>query len=315
MKSWKLVQRFSQDYDLALGTLLKDDNQHNEPGMLERVQLAAYYSQTVDRPRTALNLMRSYLQSATLNVFRNKHPEMTRWARAEAAKCDVLLVDHYEMFQYVPDTFSGKVILHQHNAEYVIWERFAALENDAVKKAVLKAEATRVKKAEKKYCQRANLVLATPNDIEKLVAIGVDASKCKVTYHLGDDGMMKLPDIEWEATQPSLLFVGTLPWEPNANGLIWFIDKCWPELKAQMPELSFNIVGRDPDQRLLQRAEMHPDITLHGFVEDLEPIHQRSRAFVVPLLFGSGMKVKVLHGLYRGIPICLLYTSPSPRDA
>ena len=70
-----------------------------------------------------------------------------------------------------------------------------------------------------------------------------------------------------------------------------------------MPELSFDIVGRDPDQRLQQRAAANPDIHLHGFVDDLEEFHQRCRVFVVPLLFGSGMKVKVLHGLYRGLPM------------
>lgn len=303
MKSWKLVERFSESFELSLGVLLKDDNTDNEPGFLDQVTLANYCSKKVTRPRNAINLMRSYLQSDTLNVFRNKVPEMAEWVKQQASTTDVLLVDHYEMFQYVPDSYTGKVVLHEHNAEYVIWERFAELETDAVKKTVLKTETARVKKAEKKYCERANMVLATPNDIEKLVSIGADRSKCKVTYHLGDDSMATLPPVTWQQTQPSLLFIGTLPWEPNANGLIWFIDKCWPELKAQMPELAFDIVGKNPDQRLLQRAAADPDINLHGFVEDLEPLHQSSRVFIVPLLFGSGMKVKVLHGMYRGLPM------------
>lgn len=303
MKSWQLVQQFSKSYTLSLGALLKDDNELNEPGFLELAELEAYFSKKVVRPRNAFNLMRSYLQSDTLNVFRNKVPEMAEWVQQQAPKANVLLVDHYEMFQYVPQDFEGKVVLHEHNAEYLIWERFAELENDAVKKTVLRTETGRVRKAEKKYCDRADLILATPNDIDKLVEIGADRAKCRETYHLGDDSMMELPEIGWEQTQPSLLFVGTLPWEPNANGLVWFIDKCWPELKAQMPELTFDIVGRDPDARLTQRAEADADITLHGFVEDLEPLHQRNRVFIVPLLFGSGMKVKVLHSMYRGIPM------------
>ena len=39
-----------------------------------------------------------------------------------------------------------------------------------------------------------------------------------------------------------------------------------------------------------------------GFVEDLESLYQGHRVFIAPLRFGSGIKVKVINGLYRGIP-------------
>ena len=91
MKSWKLVERFSRSYELVLGTLLKDDNAENEVDFSQRVQLADYFSKKVDRPRNAFNLMRSYLQSDSLNVFRNKVPEMAAWVQEQAPKADVLV--------------------------------------------------------------------------------------------------------------------------------------------------------------------------------------------------------------------------------
>jgi glycosyltransferase involved in cell wall biosynthesis len=37
-------------------------------------------------------------------------------------------------------------------------------------------------------------------------------------------------------------------------------------------------------------------------VENVEPYFQKSRIFITPLRFGSGIKVKVVNALYRGIP-------------
>lgn len=39
-----------------------------------------------------------------------------------------------------------------------------------------------------------------------------------------------------------------------------------------------------------------------SFVDDLRPFYSKSRVFVSPLNFGSGIKVKVISALYRGIP-------------
>ena len=49
-------------------------------------------------------------------------------------------------------------------------------------------------------------------------------------------------------------------------------------------------------------AAQDSSIVLTGFVEDLEPYFQQGRVFITPLRFGSGIKVKVVNALYRGIP-------------
>ena len=49
--------------------------------------------------------------------------------------------------------------------------------------------------------------------------------------------------------------------------------------------------------------DTHLSIRLLGFVQDLEPIYLEGRVSVAPLLFGSGMKVKVLDAMARGVPV------------
>ena len=66
--------------------------------------------------------------------------------------------------------------------------------------------------------------------------------------------------------------------------------------------MRFDIVGKGPDQRLQDAAAIWDGISLKGFVPDLQEIYNEARVSVAPLLLGSGMKVKVLDAMARGMP-------------
>jgi len=113
---------------------------------------------------------------------------------------------------------------------------------------------------------------------------------------------LERPSLQFEHSEQSLLYVGSLGWEANVDGLLWFIDRVWPELIKKHPNLIFNIVGKNPDKRLIEAVKPYQGIKLTGFVDDLEPYFQQHRVFIAPLRFGAGMKVKVLNAMCRGIP-------------
>lgn len=303
IKSWRLVEHWSRTADLRVICALKNDDAAELGRLRRKLQGLEIHGVPVEKPRTALNLLKSYLRAPTLNVYRNASAEISKLTEKWAPDADVIFVDHYEMAQFVPKNTHAKVVLHTHNAEYVMWQRLSEIEANPLKRFLLRFESNRIQAAERKYSKRADLVLAAPNDIEALVAIGVERNKCSVTYHLGDDSMLDVPATSFQETEKALLFVGTLTWEANIDGLLWFLRFVWPALKSREPEIHFYIVGKNPDKRLLDAAAGDAAITFTGFVDDLEPYHRKARVFVIPLRFGSGIKVKLLHALYRGIPV------------
>ena len=238
-----------------------------------------------------------------LNVYRSYSKEFAKNIKNHIYHYDMVICDHYEVFQYLPDDYKGRIILHQHNAYYLMWERYAQTsEHNFAKRLVSFFESKRVKRYEKKACKYANLVFASPNDIDSLSQIGVDKEKFSYTYHLGDDSQLKMPSLQFNQTTKSLLYIGSLGWEANIDGLLWFFTKVWPKLKLQHPDLIFTIIGKKPDQRLLDAVKAYEDIRFTGFVDNLEPYFLKHRVFVAPLRFGAGMKVKVLNAMCRGIP-------------
>lgn len=302
IKSFKVVEFLSTQYDVSVACLLKNDDALHTAAFLQAVKINRLIAESCDIPRTAKNLILSNLQGIPLNLYRNKSEAFKEKVNAVIQEYDVIFCDHYVMFQYIPKEYKGNVILHEHNCEYLIWKRYADIERQLLKKLALLNQAYRIRHYERTICEQATTVLAAPNDTEELGKIGADTSKFLETYHLGDDHLLTLPDLQFDKTELALLYVGTLSWEANIDGLVWFFQKTWPLVKQQHTDIKLYIVGKNPDTRIKEMAAKDNAIILTGFVEDIEPYFQKSRLFITPLRFGSGIKVKVVNALYRGIP-------------
>ncbi len=290
LKSWKLLEFLTQNYQVSVGSILKADDEDYVHDFILQAQINDFYFTPVKCARGIINLIKSYWHQMPLNIYRTYSDYFACKIKENICDYDMVILDHYEVFQYIPKNYKGKIVLHEHNAYYLMWDRYAKdKEHSFAKRLVCYFEAIRVRKYEKSACKKAHLVFASPNDIDSLESIGVSRKKCHYTYHLGDDSQLKLPALKYDNTQESLLYIGSLGWEANVDGLLWFIESVWPELLKQHPQLTFSIVGKNPDQRLITAVEACHGIKLTGFVQNLEPYFQQHRVFVAPLRFGAGM--------------------------
>jgi glycosyltransferase involved in cell wall biosynthesis len=115
------------------------------------------------------------------------------------------------------------------------------------------------------------------------------------------NGTRLLPIAERDPVK-RLLFVGSLGYEPNRAGLEWFLERIWPLIRRAVPEAEVDVVGGKPAPRLLSRHG-NDGILVHGFVEELGPLWRRAACSVVPLLAGSGTRLKILESLSRSVPV------------
>lgn len=96
-----------------------------------------------------------------------------------------------------------------------------------------------------------------------------------------------------------LLYVGNIGYWPNAEAVLWFASEVWPELRRRCPNVSFEVVGREPTPEVLKLAEQ-PGISVTGPVESVRPYLAAAQVVVVPLRSGTGTRLKVLEGLAAG---------------
>jgi glycosyltransferase involved in cell wall biosynthesis len=103
-----------------------------------------------------------------------------------------------------------------------------------------------------------------------------------------------------------LLFVGNFGHLPNVDAAFWLVDEIWPSISKLMPEAKLVIAGSAPPASLRRRVQRSTlGITLTGWVskQRLDAIYRESRAVIVPLRFGAGVKHKVVSAVVRGCPV------------
>lgn len=106
------------------------------------------------------------------------------------------------------------------------------------------------------------------------------------------------------AGKEGLLFVGGFAHPPNKDGVLWFANEIFPDIRRQIPEITFRIVGSKADEEVQALGERE-GIEVLGFVSDerLSELYQESRIVVVPLRYGAGVKGKVVEALHEGAAI------------
>jgi len=101
----------------------------------------------------------------------------------------------------------------------------------------------------------------------------------------------------------TLLYVGTLSYEPNREALRWFIQSVFPAFASRYPDARLLVVGRFPDEATQKLCDSRPDVELHSDVPDVKPYYERARAVVVPVLTGSGTRIKILEAAAAQRPV------------
>jgi glycosyltransferase involved in cell wall biosynthesis len=104
--------------------------------------------------------------------------------------------------------------------------------------------------------------------------------------------------------EPTYLFLGNLHYPANAYSLSLFMARTMPQLIKVEPRAKLLVVGRHRGTGLAEQASsLGSHVEFLDFVEDLAPLMATAAAMVIPLVYGSGLKMKALDALYYGIPM------------
>ena len=85
----------------------------------------------------------------------------------------------------------------------------------------------------------------------------------------------------------------------NIDSLDWIVNKILPKVKHPV---KFMVVGKAPDE-IKDKYRNNKQVFFTGRVERLEDYICKSRIFLSPLLYGTGIKTKILEAMSMGIPV------------
>jgi glycosyltransferase involved in cell wall biosynthesis len=215
---------------------------------------------------------------------------------------DIIQLEGLYVCPYIPvirKYSSAKIVYRAHNIEHEIWER-TALNSKGIVKWYLQILSKRIKIFEINLLNDYDLIVPiTERDGAILNELG--NKKPLQVSSTGIDSSVLVPNAK-NLEHPSLFHIGSLEWTPNQEGLIWFLDNCWDKVHKKYPDLRFYIAGRNAPVWLQKKFELQ-HVIFKGEIPDAYEFMNSKSIMVVPLLSGSGMRIKVIEGMALGKPI------------
>ena len=104
--------------------------------------------------------------------------------------------------------------------------------------------------------------------------------------------------------RPEFVFLGALNVAHNAVAIESFLANYLTAVLALIPDTKITIIGKGESANLQALAAQYPDhIELRGYVENIDEVLQSACAMILPLTFGTGVKIKIIDSLRCGLPL------------
>jgi glycosyltransferase involved in cell wall biosynthesis len=189
-------------------------------------------------------------------------------------------------------------VLRAHNVEYKIWERYAENEKNIFKRFYYRHLAKRGLKFEQEYIKPLDgLIAMSSNDAAEFRQMGFNGKIESIPPGIDLSSYPSVAPPKAEQMH-KIGFLGSLEWMPNVQGLQWFLDYAWPLLRNRVQNAELHVGGRNPTEEV--KAWDYPGVTIHGEVEDAKAFLQDYPIVIIPLLSGSGVRIKLLEALALG---------------
>lgn len=219
-----------------------------------------------------------------------------------APDVDLIVCDFLAPAINVPASLCGRTVLFQHNVEAMIWQRHASVPQNALRRAYMQLQWRRMLDFEAATCQRfAHVVAVSEGDAAVFRGEYGATSVSDVSTGVDLGYFSPTPGIRRGTRE--LVFVGSMDWMPNDEGIRWFASEVFPLVQQQIADARLTVVGRSPSAGLRDAAAANRAIEITGTVPDVRPYLERAALSVVPLRIGGGTRLKIYEAMALGVPI------------
>ena len=205
---------------------------------------------------------------------------------------DLVVVEHSWLAPLLPVSRTGRWCVTFHYLPSAFLDQAAAVAGSRRVRLLKQVDARRARRLERWAVDAYDATIAVSEDDARrlgtdiVVPNGVDTDAIRPT---------PLPE------RPTLVFVGTLGFLPNVEGIRWFCEQVLPEVARAVPDVRLTVVGRDPVPEV--RALASDRVEVVASPPSVLPYVQRARVALVPIRIGSGTRLKALEAMAAGRPV------------
>ena len=245
---------------------------------------------------------------AFLNLFSKKSYHVERFIspRFTERLAELLKKEHFDVVQlemlYMAPYVStirahskAMIVLRAHNVEHKIWERIAKETKFFIKRWYINHLAKTLKEYELNALETVDGIAAITR--KDAAFFRKYCSKPIIDIPFGVYPEEFTPKYEIEG-KPKFYHIGSMNWMPNVEGIHWFIDEVLPKTVEKVPNFVYHLAGRNMPEWLTTMKDPH--INVIGEVPDAKEFVTHHDVAIVPLLSGSGIRIKIIESMALG---------------
>lgn len=306
IKTYNTLKALSRHHQVDLLAFINSEGERKYIGQLDSIcNQVSVVCKTVIKDTSKSAFARDYLLSTisplpyAMKKFYTNEMKNRILRFQQENQYDLIYVNHLSMMVY-HNCFETKVVLDQQNVESLIFGRFIGQTKNLIKKGLGYIEYLKLRKFETNMLRRADRIIALSEaDRQAFTRMLGRGSKeiAVISIHIDENMLDFSPS---ERNKIRLLFMGTMSWYPNKSGILWFLENCFPKLDPKKYHLY--ICGADPPKELMA-YQSKDNVTVTGYVKDMNDYVRKCDIGIVPLFIGSGQRVKIIESFAKGLPV------------
>ena len=245
---------------------------------------------------------------AFLNLFTRKSYHVERFISKtfKARLAEVLQKEQFDVVQLemlymapyietIREHSKAVVVLRAHNVEHKIWERIANETKFFVKRWYINHLAKTLKEYELNALETVDGIAAITRKDAAFFRKYCSKPIIDIPYGVYPEEFTPKSEIEGK---PKFYHIGSMNWMPNEEGIRWFIDEVLPKTVEKVPTFVYHLAGRNMPEWLTQLN--NPNVDVVGEVPDAKAFVANNDVAIVPLLAGSGIRIKIIESMAMG---------------
>jgi glycosyltransferase involved in cell wall biosynthesis len=216
----------------------------------------------------------------------------------EKEQFDVVQLEMLYMAPYVADIRAhskAMVVLRAHNVEHKIWERIAKETKFFLKRWYINHLAKTLKEYELNALETVDGIAAITRKDAAFFRKYCSKPVIDIPYGVYPEEFKPKSEIEGK---PMFYHIGSMNWMPNEEGIRWFIDEVLPKTVEKVPGFVYHLAGRNMPEWLSTLKDSHVNVI--GEVPDAKAFVADHDVAIVPLLSGSGIRIKIIESMAMG---------------
>ncbi len=216
----------------------------------------------------------------------------------EKEQFDVVQLEMLYMTPYVDDIRAhskAMIVLRAHNVEHKIWERMAKETKFLLKRWYINHLAKTLKEYELNALETVDGIAAITRKDAAFFRKYCSKPIIDIPYGVYPEEFTPKYEIEGK---PKFYHIGSMNWMPNDEGIHWFIDEVLPKTVEKVPDFVYHLAGRNMPEWLTTLNDPHVNVI--GEVPDAKEFVTNHDVAIVPLLSGSGIRIKIIESMAMG---------------